>query len=675
MKKHLLTLTLLIASASGMFSQSIPNGGFENWNTTTYENPMYWYTSNNESSGNILNVTKVNDPYHASYALHLATVPNGPNIELAYIANGNPTNPAGQGIPYNEQASGLRFHYKCNILPNDSALVWVIFKKSGAVIGNYVTKITGTQTTYTVQNVAFSLSQAPDSIIFAATSSDPFNYTGPAGSTFQLDSVNFTGVSSQPINFNGSFEQWQMVTSTTPLGWTVNSSSSSSQTTDNYSGNYAIRLMTTSGGTVGYPGNATNGISTPSTTLGGNPFSNQIDTLVFYYKYSPVNSNDSAMVSLNFKKNFVYFQVLNKLLPAAGSYTQAKMPINLSMAPDTLVMFLNSSKNWSVPATYAGAEFKVDNMYLTSQVIPVSDFTTTSVACSGQTLQLTDNSSNLPTAYTWTMTGATPSVSSSQNPVVSYTSPGTYTVVHSTSNSFGNGTVVTKTISVNTTPTVGVTGFNNLCIGSSVILTANGASTYVWAAGPTTPTIAVSPTVTTSYSVTGTTAGCMNTANMTVTVNPLPTITAVSNSSLICTGQSATLTANGGTSYTWTPGGPGSTIVVSPTVTSTYTINGTDANGCNNVSSFTQSVSACTSVNELAGGDSGLIVYPNPNNGSFTIKSTTEDVISLINELGQTVKTIELNEGNNYTSSLSDMPAGIYFANGLNTKFKVVVIK
>jgi gliding motility-associated-like protein len=75
---------------------------------------------------------------------------------------------------------------------------------------------------------------------------------------------------------------------------------------------------------------------------------------------------------------------------------------------------------------------------------------------------------------------------------------------------------------------------------------------------------------------------CSGTA--TFAVNPSPTITAVSNPTLICIGNSAVLTAGGagiGGTYTWNPGAiPGSTLSVSPLVTSVYSVVGTSTNGC-----------------------------------------------------------------------------------------------
>ncbi|MES2566771.1 MAG: lectin-like protein [Bacteroidota bacterium] len=124
-----------------------------------------------------------------------------------------------------------------------------------------------------------------------------------------------------------------------------------------------------------------------------------------------------------------------------------------------------------------------------------------------------------------------------------------------------------------------------ICPGTPVELIANGAATYSWNTGATTTTITPTPSVTTTYSVLGTTAGgCNNTAATTVLVLPNPTITV--NSSTICLGQNtATLTANGASTYTWSPGlsaTTGSVVTGTPISSQTYTITGTDTNGCIN---------------------------------------------------------------------------------------------
>ncbi|WP_228403423.1 choice-of-anchor L domain-containing protein [Chryseobacterium sp. RU37D] len=75
---------------------------------------------------------------------------------------------------------------------------------------------------------------------------------------------------------------------------------------------------------------------------------------------------------------------------------------------------------------------------------------------------------------------------------------------------------------------------------------------------------------------------CTYTANVTVTQNTtLPVATVTSTVFQICPGESVTLTASGGATYNWVGlPGTGNTQVVSPAVTTTYTVFAVGANGC-----------------------------------------------------------------------------------------------
>jgi len=74
-----------------------------------------------------------------------------------------------------------------------------------------------------------------------------------------------------------------------------------------------------------------------------------------------------------------------------------------------------------------------------------------------------------------------------------------------------------------------------------------------------------------------------------------------------------------------------------------------------------------------------LAIYPNPSNGRFVIESTNRGLYSIINEVGQTVKSFELSESNNHVTQIDNLTQGIYFIKGLNknkiTSQKVVVNK
>ncbi|MDC0092515.1 hypothetical protein OAI30_00005, partial [bacterium] len=164
----------------------------------------------------------------------------------------------------------------------------------------------------------------------------------------------------------------------------------------------------------------------------------------------------------------------------------------------------------------------------------------------------------------------------------------------------GSTTSANSTVTVNSLPTIGISGNNTICPGESTTLTPSGGVSYVWSPGGETSTLLpVSPTSDTSYSVLGTDAnGCSNNSTpFTVTVNSLPTI-GISGNNTICLAESTTLTAAGAVSYIWSPGGQTTpTISVSPTSDTSYSVIGTDANGCsNNSAPFTVTVNSLPTI-------------------------------------------------------------------------------
>lgn len=139
----------------------------------------------------------------------------------------------------------------------------------------------------------------------------------------------------------------------------------------------------------------------------------------------------------------------------------------------------------------------------------------------------------------------------------------------------------------------------SICPGGAITLTATGATSYTWSpatglSGVSGASVTASPSVTTVYTVTGSQSGCNGTATSTVTINPLPTVTI--NSGTICLGQqAATLTANGASTYAWSPGTglsatSGTTVTATPGATTIYTVTGTATNGCVNTGTTTVTV-------------------------------------------------------------------------------------
>jgi hypothetical protein len=129
-----------------------------------------------------------------------------------------------------------------------------------------------------------------------------------------------------------------------------------------------------------------------------------------------------------------------------------------------------------------------------------------------------------------------------------------------------------------------------ICAGNAVQLStivsgAQGSVSYTWqpSAGlscTNCPNPVATPAQTTSYIVTATAANGSASDTVVITVNPSPSAT-ISGNNFVCNGNSITLTASGGTNYSWNQGlGSGSSKIVSPATTTTYVVTVTNAANC-----------------------------------------------------------------------------------------------
>ena len=250
-----------------------------------------------------------------------------------------------------------------------------------------------------------------------------------------------------------------------------------------------------------------------------------------------------------------------------------------------------SSGNYQLMVTNStnACSGKTDFVNVTINPLPTVTATTSSPAiCIGTSATINTNGAS---TYNWM-----PGNLSGNSIVVTPTTATTYTVTGTDL----NGCIDTATVSINVNPTPTVTAtaqFSSVCSGSNVTLTGGGATTYNWQpVNMNGTTILLNPTTTATYTVTGTDAnGCVNTAMTTVTVNPLPTVTATSSSAAVCAGGSVTLTGGGASTYAWDNNVTNAVSFV-PTATTTYMVTGTDANGCVNTAMVTVTVNALPTV-------------------------------------------------------------------------------
>ncbi len=249
--------------------------------------------------------------------------------------------------------------------------------------------------------------------------------------------------------------------------------------------------------------------------------------------------------------------------------------------PTTSTISVSPSSNTSYTLTGTSAQGCINSTVTTVTVNPLPTTTlsaSSSNICSGSSATL---SASGAITYTWS--------TSSTNTVITVT-PASATIYTVTgTNSFGCTKTATVNIGVSALPTINTTS-TTICAGATGTISGSGGVSYVWSNGATVASTTISPSVTTNYTVIGTAANsCTNSAVAQVSVNALPNITV--NSGAVCLNVTSTLTASGGNLYNWSTGASGPSIIVSPTVNTSYTVTGTaPSTGCTNTAISTLSV-------------------------------------------------------------------------------------
>lgn len=315
---------------------------------------------------------------------------------------------------------------------------------------------------------------------------------------------------------------------------------------------------------------------------------------------------------------------------------------------------------------------------------PVADFTASATSiCKNGKVNFTDLSTNSPTSWLWSFSGATPSSSTLQNPTgIKYTTPGTYSVTLTATNGIGSDDEVkTSYITVNALPTATVTagGPTTFCDGGSVLLSANtgvGLS-YQWKngsaniSGATASTYTASATGTFKVVVTNS-SGCSQTSgSISVTENPKPAATITPGGpTTFCPGDSVILTANSGVglTYQWKKGSTnisGATkISYTAKTTATYKVAVTSAAGCSKTSTGV-SVTAVCKTDDYLSSEKFFRLYPNPSASSFTIDQNGMDesplIVTVYDVTGRMMQQHALSQIGNTLIAGGDLLPGIYF--------------
>ncbi|MBU0490093.1 MAG: PKD domain-containing protein [Bacteroidetes bacterium] len=245
------------------------------------------------------------------------------------------------------------------------------------------------------------------------------------------------------------------------------------------------------------------------------------------------------------------------------------------------------STTYTLEVTDANGCTDIDVLPINVLSPPVVDAGPNDGVCDGSSTILTGTAGM--TTYSWTPAGSL-STPTSMSTMASPTVTTTYTLTVMDANGCSSFDEVTITVYPLPMPNAGADKV--ICLGNSTSLDAGDVGTYNWtpATGLNSTVIqspTASPSTTTTYTIQVTNGfGCVAYDNVMVTVNPLPPVSAGSDQAT-CEGVGIMLNGSGALSYSWTPGGGlDNPNTANPTAiiygNTTFTVTGTDGNGCQN---------------------------------------------------------------------------------------------
>lgn len=310
----------------------------------------------------------------------------------------------------------------------------------------------------------------------------------------------------------------------------------------------------------------------------------------------------------------------------ATSYTW-----NTGTSGNNIMVSPTTNTTYTVFGTDANGCVGAASHSLISHTSPSLSISGNSSVCAGAGLSQTVTGA---ASYTWN-TGA------NTNTVL--LSPSTNTVYTVTgSDAVGCTGTASTAITVNSLPVLSITGNTAICTGATLSQTVSGASSYTWSTGAISSTLQVSPSTNTTYVVNGSDQnGCAGSTTVSITVNALPNLTISSTQPTLCLNETASLSLSGANTYTWNDGSTNPTLIINPTLTTTYSVTGMNINGCENTATFTQAVEMCTGINKQEQNNLQLTISPNPGTGIYrlTFDSVLENLtLDIYNSTGMMIK-------------------------------------
>ncbi len=341
---------------------------------------------------------------------------------------------------------------------------------------------------------------------------------------------------------------------------------------------------------------------------------------------------------------------------------------NTGSTNSSIVVTPNSTTVYTVTGYGAGGNcpnVKTATITLGAQ-LSMAIISSSSVLCSGGTVTLSALSA--ATTYSWSNGATTPVITVTPGASSIYTVvgiSGSFPVVCFGTNSISITVNPSPVLAVLLTPSV-------LCAGvGSVTINASGANTYFYLGSSANPKSTSTPTAPGAYSFTisGTSNGCVSLGQVTLSVEANPTVTIFANKVSACIDQVVTLTASGADTYVWS-GQINSTsnpITYSATSVGTKVFNaiGTSSLGCTSaLVAKSVTVSLCTGIENEPGNNTESSIFPNPFTNELTI-SGLNGRIEIYNLLGQIILKTKVNEVERINTS--ELIKGAYILKTFNS--------
>jgi hypothetical protein len=625
------------------------------------------------------------------------------------------------GVAYNLRPDSIVGWYKYTPVGTDTASVEVTFSKWNSStnqrdeVGKAVFSKNTAVNNYTrfAKEINYSLSINPDTMVVILLSSWTGATQNNQNSTFIVDDLDLvfanpplTGaVTSTNLNCNGVCTGQASVSAsggTSPYSYSWSNNQTTSSVSSLCAGTYTVTVTDMNGSTIISTANITepsaitanttatnascgnnNGSATVSASGGTSP-----------YTYSWSNSQSTATITGLSAGTYTVTVTDNKgcaktataTVSSNGGATVTATSTNTSCFGGSNGSASVSASGGSTPYSYSWSNGQTTSV-ISGLPAGVYNVTVTDGASCSSMASVTVNQ---PTAITATTTSTSANCNTSNGTATVTANGGTpgYTYLWSTSpaqtaqtaNNLSAGTytvTVTDANNCSITATVVVNGSgganitanstNVSCNGGtngSVTVSASGGTTpysYNWSSGQTTSSVSGLPAGT--YSITVTDGnGCPSVASVTVT-NPAAiniTTTTTNASGSTASDGTATASVTGGTppySYMWNNGQTNATATgLAP---GTYTVNITDANGCQMSSTATVSFNVGIDQSALL---QNIYYYPNPVENFITIvakDNNTGLTVLLFDITGKQVFNKQYND-NIITIDLSNFNNGVY---------------